>query len=110
VFGIGGFELLIIIAFMLVIFGPEKLPDLARTVGKAMRQFKSAQEEMEKLIRVEMYQADRKEAGLGPIAGGAPAADAAADEPEAEAEPAKPASPAAAIWAATEDDEEDDEA
>ena len=56
-----GFELLIIIAFVLIIFGPDKLPEMARTLGKFIRQFKAAQQSMETMIRAEMYAAERKE-------------------------------------------------
>ena len=48
-------ELLIIAVFALIIFGPDKLPEIARTVGKAMNEFKRAQEDMERMIKAEMY-------------------------------------------------------
>ena len=40
--GIGASELLIILAIVLVIFGPKALPQLGRAVGGALREFKSA--------------------------------------------------------------------
>lgn len=95
-FGISGFELLLIAVFVLIIFGPDKLPDLARTFGKAMRQFKSAQEEMERVIRAEVYSPNR--------ATDAPDTETPAPDPEAASEAAM------AAWSATdEDDEEEDE-
>ena len=54
-FGISGFELLIIAAFALVILGPDKIPGAARTAGRFIRQFKRTQEEMEAMVRAEMY-------------------------------------------------------
>lgn len=54
-FGISGFELTLVFVFVLIIFGPDKLPELGRTLGKAMRTFKRAQEDMERLIKAEMY-------------------------------------------------------
>ena len=36
-FGISGFELVIIAAFALIIFGPDKIPEMARTAGRIMR-------------------------------------------------------------------------
>jgi colicin import membrane protein len=59
VFGISGFELFLIAAFALMIFGPDKLPQMAKTVGKAMREFKKAQESMEAMMRAEMYASDK---------------------------------------------------
>lgn len=54
VFGISGFEFAMIVLLVLVIFGPDKLPEIARTAGKAIRMFKTAQADMERLIRIEM--------------------------------------------------------
>lgn len=54
-FGISGLELIIVTAFALVIFGPDKLPEMGRTVGRFMREFKRTQENMEAMIRAEMY-------------------------------------------------------
>jgi TatA/E family protein of Tat protein translocase len=97
VFGISGFELLIIVAFVLIIFGPDKLPELSRTVGKFMKTFKRAQEDMERVIRAEMYapEADNE--------------DAATIDDSAITAEVEETTKAAAIWAATEEDEEEDE-
>lgn len=60
-FGISGTELFMIVAFALLIFGPDKLPEFARTIGKFMNEFKRAQESMESLIRAEMYAGERSQ-------------------------------------------------
>ncbi len=52
--GIGGTELFIIVVFVLLIFGPDKLPQLGRTVGRFMKEFKRAQDSMESQIKAEM--------------------------------------------------------
>ncbi len=39
-FGIGLPELLIILIVVLIVFGPKKLPDLAKSLGKGMAEFK----------------------------------------------------------------------
>lgn len=57
-FGIGGFELFIIVLFGFLVFGPDKLPEIARTVGVALRKFKQAQEEMESVIKDEVLETD----------------------------------------------------
>lgn len=62
-FGIGGWELFIIAALALLLFGPDKLPEFARTLGRLVRDFKKYQDLMESTIRAEMYTADtRKDA------------------------------------------------
>lgn len=41
-FGIGATELIIILVLALVIFGPGKLPEVGRAVGRSIREFKKA--------------------------------------------------------------------
>lgn len=41
-FGIGATELIIILVLALVIFGPGKLPEVGRAIGRSIREFKSA--------------------------------------------------------------------
>ena len=53
-FGIGGFELFLILLFGFLIFGPDKLPAMAKTLGKAIAKFRSAQEEMSGVLKGEM--------------------------------------------------------
>ena len=54
-FGIGGFELFIILLFAFLIFGPDKLPEAAKTLGVALNKFKQAQEEMKAVINDEVW-------------------------------------------------------
>jgi colicin import membrane protein len=54
-FGLGGWELAIIIIFGFLIFGPDKLPQMARTIGRVIRQFRTAQEQMTNVIKAEVY-------------------------------------------------------
>jgi sec-independent protein translocase protein TatB/colicin import membrane protein len=108
VFGISGFELLIIVAFVLIIFGPDKLPELAKTVGAAMRMFKGAQEDMERVIKAEMITGSDGKFGFGDVLSDSkPAANA----DQAASAPAEASIAAATAWAATaeDDDEEEDE-
>jgi sec-independent protein translocase protein TatA len=46
-FGLGGQELILILFVVLLFFGPQKLPELMRGLGKGMREFKRAQEDLE---------------------------------------------------------------
>jgi sec-independent protein translocase protein TatB len=45
-FGIGMPEMLLILAIALIVIGPKKLPDLAKSLGKAMGEFKKAAQEL----------------------------------------------------------------
>jgi len=48
---IGGPEIIIIILFIVIFFGSSKIPDLARTLGKTIREVKDASNEIKKEIR-----------------------------------------------------------
>ena len=48
---IGGPEILIILFFVVLFFGAKKIPELARGLGKAMRELKDASNEIKKDIR-----------------------------------------------------------
>jgi len=52
-FGIGMPELLIILGLALVILGPKKLPDLARGLGRAMKEFRRATDDMRESLHEE---------------------------------------------------------
>lgn len=54
-FGIGGFELFLILIFGFLIFGPDKLPAIAKTIGKAIAKFRDAQEEMSGQLKKESF-------------------------------------------------------
>jgi len=49
--GIGGFELLVLMLVVLLLFGSDKLPELARGMGKSIREFKKAAAGVEEEIR-----------------------------------------------------------
>lgn len=49
---LAGPDLLVILAIALIIFGPKKLPELAKTIGKAMGEFKKTTEEMKESIGI----------------------------------------------------------
>ena len=41
-FGIGATELIILLVVILVVFGPKRLPEMGRSLGKGMREFKDS--------------------------------------------------------------------
>ena len=57
-FNIGFPELLIIVAIALIVFGPNKLPELAKAFGRAMREFKKATEEVKESFEAETKDLD----------------------------------------------------
>jgi TatA/E family protein of Tat protein translocase len=66
-FGIGMPELLLIVAIALIVIGPKKMPDLARSLGRAMREFKKATNDFKETIQLDEDLSDVKKAfdGLG---------------------------------------------
>ncbi len=54
VFGIGLPEIAVIAALALLIFGPKRLPELGRTLGKTLKGFQSASSEFEREIQKAM--------------------------------------------------------
>jgi sec-independent protein translocase protein TatB len=52
-FGIGMPELLLILAVALIVIGPKKLPDLAKSLGRAMGEFKRATNDLKQSIEQE---------------------------------------------------------
>jgi sec-independent protein translocase protein TatB/colicin import membrane protein len=55
-FGIGGTELAIILIFAFIVFGPDKLPEIAQTVGKFIRQFQDVQKQVSQVIQDEVVE------------------------------------------------------
>jgi TatA/E family protein of Tat protein translocase len=52
-FGIGMPELLLILAIALIVIGPKKLPDLAKSLGRTLREFKKATNEFKETIQID---------------------------------------------------------
>lgn len=53
-FGISSTELMIIVIFGFLLFGPDKLPQMGRTLGRALRQFRETQEKMTSVVQAEV--------------------------------------------------------
>ncbi len=52
-FGLGMPEILMILAIALIVIGPKKLPDLAKTLGRAMGEFKRSAQDFKHSINME---------------------------------------------------------
>jgi TatA/E family protein of Tat protein translocase len=61
-FGSIGFpELIIIFAVALLVFGPKKLPEVGRAIGKALREFRRTTDEIKEKLEEEIQADDFKE-------------------------------------------------
>ena len=89
-FGIGEGELAIIVGFGFLLFGPDKLPQMGRTIGRAVRQFRETQEKMTAVVRSEIID-PVSEAASAPVKPKKAAVDDDSDADEDAVEPAAPA-------------------
>ncbi len=90
VFGIGEGELAIIVVFGFLLFGPDKLPQMGRTIGRAIRQFRETQEKMTAVVQSEIID-PVSEAASAPVKPKKAAVDDDSDADEDAAETAAPA-------------------
>jgi sec-independent protein translocase protein TatA len=65
-FGLGIPELIVIFVIALIVFGPKKLPDLGKSIGRAMAEFKKATDEFQESVRSEMKDVE-KSAGMDAV-------------------------------------------
>lgn len=90
-FGIGEGELAIIVVFGFLLFGPDKLPQMGRTIGRAIRQFRETQEKMTAVVQSEIIDPVSEAASAPAKPKKAAATDDDSDADEDAAETAAPA-------------------
>jgi TatA/E family protein of Tat protein translocase len=105
-FGIGGWEMLLIAVVALLVFGPKRLPELARQMGKGLSEFRRASSDLRRSFDMDLDPTrtpapppdTQPPAQAGDVATlPDPDADAAASKPSSEVKPDAPdADPAAA--------------
>lgn len=81
--GIGAGEFAIIAVFAFLLFGPDKLPQIGHTVGRAIRQFRETQEKMTAVVQSEVID-PMTAAAQAPAAKVASGASAASDDDDAD--------------------------
>ena len=64
-FGIGDTEFVLIVIFAFLLFGPDKLPGMGRTIGRGLRQFREAQDSVTKVVQSEVIDPMTKAASAG---------------------------------------------
>lgn len=89
-FGIGEGELAIIVVFGFLLLGPDKLPQMGRTIGRAIRQFRETQEKMTAVVQSEIID-PVSEAASAPVK---PKKAAVDDDSDADEDAAGTAAPA----------------
>ncbi len=83
--GIGTTELMIILLVVLLLFGPKKLPELARGMGRSIREFKKATSEIEEDIKTAIETEEK------PVVAQTPAKPVTPAQAQTPAEPQTPA-------------------
>jgi sec-independent protein translocase protein TatA len=85
VFGVGLPELAVIAAIGLLVFGPKRLPELGKTLGRTLKGFQSASSEFEKEFRKAVDTVDAEVSATSSLPAKKPEAAEAAPEPSSEA-------------------------
>jgi sec-independent protein translocase protein TatB len=106
-FGLGFGEIVIILVLALILLGPQKLPDVAKQLGKGLREFKKATDDLKSQFESELYSEESRPRDRPSLVPPAPAAAPSGPAPmataenvpgldAATAEPAPPPAPAPA--------------
>ena len=85
-FGIGMPEMIIILVIALIVIGPHKLPELAKSLGKGLAEFKKASEDFQRSVQEESRKSEEKEKEAAPqqvAAAGQTHVEAASPTPDA---------------------------
>ena len=87
VFGIGLPEMAVIGAVALLVFGPKRLPELGRTLGKTLKGFQSASKEFEREINKAMAEPELSESASPPLPPSEPVVQASSQQAGSDDQP-----------------------
>jgi len=65
---IGTPELLVILVIALLVVGPQRLPELARQIGKGLREFRKMQDDVKDMVKINLDDTDRSGGPISPNA------------------------------------------
>ncbi len=88
-FNIGPGELVVILILALILLGPEKLPEAARTVGKGMRELQRATRELRDTVETELYKLE-EDGAVGKHVAAKPVVSSASGSQPVEANSSRP--------------------
>ena len=94
-FNIGSQELLVILLIALIVVGPSKLPELSRSIGRGLREFRKVQDEVKDMVKLDLDPKPAAPARRGSTAAAATAA--AVTDPATPATPTPAPTPAPAV-------------
>lgn len=84
---LGVWEIALIVVLALLLFGPRKLPEIGRTIGKGLAEFKKASNELKRSIETEIEEEERRPKSL--TAAPSPAPTPLAQTPPEHTEPGR---------------------
>ncbi|HZP89754.1 MAG TPA: twin-arginine translocase TatA/TatE family subunit [Actinomycetota bacterium] len=93
-FNIGPLELMVILIVALLVVGPRRLPELGRSIGRGLREFRRAQEEVQRTLQLTLDETEPEESATAEPADerAAPSGLADASAPDG-GEPRGPSAP-----------------
>jgi sec-independent protein translocase protein TatA len=75
-FNVGPTELMVILVLALIVFGPKKLPEMGKSIGKGLREFRKAQTEIKRELSGALKESPSPQGGsAAPEAAGSPGSD-----------------------------------